>query len=365
MNSTAPIPIPLQQRWRDARLRALPVLVFVVISIAIALLWKDYVAAPTMVGQAEPVLAQVSCFKPGVLAEFTVTRFQRVKAGDPIGQVVVTDPKILAASLAVIQAEIEVLRVNMKPIAAQQRNAMDYDQLRLDWMKQRAQLATARVNLQLAETEYRRTDELFRDKIVAQRVFEQAEAARERLRQEVAELAILVKEGEENFHRLQLTNTTEISTVSSDPLLASIAVQESKLRLTEAELSPIPLKAPMDGIISMIYCRAGEAVTAGQPIASIATPNPVRIVGYLRSPILNEPKVGMRVQVRTRGPRREEGAATVVEVGAQLEAIPAVLLGPVGLTRAELGLPVDISLPANLRIRPGELVDITLASGMN
>jgi HlyD family secretion protein len=365
MSSPAPIPIPFQQRWRDIRLRVLPVMMFGAAFIAVVLLWQGYVAAPTLVGQAEPVQVQVSCPKPGVLAEFTVARFQKVKAGDPVGRVLVTDPKVLASSLAVIQAEIDVLRVNMRPIAAQQRNAMNYDQLRLDWMRQRAQLATARVNLQLAETEYRRTEELFRDKIVAQRVYEQAAAARERLQKEVEELTKQVNEGEENFQRLHPTNTTTISAVSSEPLLAAIAVQESKLRLAEAELSPVLLKAPMDGVVSMIYCRAGETVTAGQAIASIATPDPVRIVGYLRTPILNEPRVGTKVEVRTRGPRREVGVATVREVGAQLESVPAAVLGPMGLGRAELGLPVDISLPANLKIRPGELVDITLASKVN
>jgi HlyD family secretion protein len=329
--------------------------------IALVLLWGDYVAAPTLVGQAEPVQAQVSCPKPGMLAEFTVTRFQKVKAGDAIGRVLVTDPKVLTSSLAVIQAEIEMLRVNMSPIVAQQRNAMDYDQLRLNWMKQRAQLATARVNLQAAETDYRRTELLFRDKIVAERVYEQAAAARERLQKEVEELTKQVSEGEESFKRLQPTNTIAISAVSSEPLAAALSVQEAKLRLAEAELSPVLLRAPMDGIVSMIYCRVGEAVTAGQTIASIATPDPVRIVGYLRTPILAEPKVGTRVEVRTRGPRREVGVATIREVGAQLESVPAAVLGPVAFGRAEFGLPVDISLPANLKIRPGELVDINLA----
>ena len=361
MPGPTPIPIPFQQRWRDIRLRVLPVMMFGGALMAVILLWRDYIAAPTMVGQAEPVQVQVSCLKPGVLAEFTVARFQKVKAGDPVGRVMVTDPKVLASSLAVIQAEIEMLRVNMSPIAAQQRNAMDYDQLRLDWMKQRAQLATARVSLQAAETDYRRTELLFRDKIVAERVYEQAAAARERLQKEVEELTKQVSEGEESFKRMQPTNTTAISIVSSEPLRAAIGVQESKLRLAEAELSPVVLRAPMDGVVSIIYCRAGEAVTAGQTIASIATPDPVRIVGYLRTPILNEPKVGTQVQVRTRGPRREAGVATIREVGVQLESVPATVLGPVALGRTELGLPVDISLPPNLKIRPGELVDITLA----
>jgi hypothetical protein len=34
-----------------------------------------------------------------------------------------------------------------------------------------------------------------------------------------------------------------------------------------------------DLIVNVIYCHAGEAVMVGQPIASIATLNPVRIVG--------------------------------------------------------------------------------------
>jgi multidrug resistance efflux pump len=357
-----PVPIPLQQRWRDARCRLLPALVFGATLCAIAFLWKDHVAAPTLVGQAEPVLAHVSSYKPGVLAELTVARFQKVKAGDLVGQVILTDPKILASALAVIQAEIDLLRADMKPIAAQQRTAMDYDQLRLDWMKERTQLAGARVNLQLAETEFHRTEELFKDKIVSQRLFEQAKAAQERLQQEVEELTKLVAEGELSFKTLQLSNSVEISKVTLDPLRAAIAVQESKLRLTEAELSPLALKAPMDGIVSAIYHRSGEAVTAGESIVSIATLTPVRIVGYLRSPILDEPKAGMQVQVRTRGPRREAGLAQIVEVGTQLESLPVALLGPMKLAGTELGLPIDVSLPANLKIRPGELVDITFLS---
>jgi hypothetical protein len=60
--------------------------------------------------------------------------------------------------------------------------------------------------------------------------------------------------------------------------------------------------------------------------------------------------------------RREVGLARIVEVGAQLESVPLTLLSPMRLPGAELGLPIDVSLPANLRIRPGELVDITLLS---
>ncbi len=360
MKTDAPIPIPFEQRWRSVRMRVLPLIVLAAGAGAVAVMWKDLAVSRTLLGQAEPVLANVSCYKPGIVAELAVTRFQKVKAGDRLGKVMITDPKILASSLAVIQAEIEALQANLRPVLSQQRNAMDYDQLRLDWMRQRTQLATARVNLELAETEYRRMTELFKDQIIAARVYDQAKAARDRLQHEVSNLNQLVDEGEASFKTLQLTNGSDISKVTADPLRAAIAVQESKLHLTEAELSPIILLAPIDGIVTTIFHRTGEAVTPGQPILAVATLNPVRIVGYIRPPVMNEPSSGMTVQIRTRGLPRQSASATVVEVGTQMEPIPPVLLGPVHFADTELGLPVDISLPPGLKVRAGELVDILL-----
>ena len=98
----------------------------------------------------------------------------------------------------------------------------------------------------------------------------------------------------------------------------------------------------------------------GKPIVAIATYNSVRIIGYLRAPIIDEPKLGTRVQVRTRGPRREVGAANIVEIGTQLEAVAPALASSFKLASVELGLPISVSLPPNLRIRPGEVVDLTL-----
>ncbi|MGH7971959.1 MAG: hypothetical protein ACREIC_24880, partial [Limisphaerales bacterium] len=208
--NSAPIPIPLGQRWRELRMRILPAVVFAALAAGVALLWKDHVTSQAMLGQAEPVLANVSCYKAGVLAELSVARFQKVKAGDVLGKVMITDPKILASSLAVINAEIDALQAGMRPVMAQQHNAMDYDRLRLDWMRQRTQLATARVNLDLADTEFHRMEELFKDQIIAKRVYDQAKASRDRSRNEVENLAKLVEEGEASFSSLQLTNGTEI-----------------------------------------------------------------------------------------------------------------------------------------------------------
>jgi multidrug resistance efflux pump len=116
----------------------------------------------------------------------------------------------------------------------------------------------------------------------------------------------------------------------------------------------------MDGMVSMVFHRSGEAINAGEPIATIAAFNPVRIVGYLRAPVMEQPRVGSRVEVRTRGPHREVGLASILQVGTQVEAVTPALLGPVKFANLELGLPISISLPPDLKIMPGELVDLTI-----
>jgi multidrug resistance efflux pump len=358
----APIPIPWSQRWHDVRLRIVPALIFVGLLFALVRLWEKYVSAPTLVGQAEVVPANISCYKPGMLAQLTVNRFQKVKAGDAVGQVLVTDPKILASSLAVIQAEIEEIRANQTQVSAEQRLAMEYSEVCLHWMAQRAELGMAKADLLVAEADFHRTEELFKDKIVSERAYDLAKAKQDSLRNKVGELTASVDDQGRRVALLQPTNTAEISKVTDAPLAAAIAVEESKLRLTEAELNPITLRAAVDGMVDVIYHRVGEAVTVGEPIVSIASFNAVRIIGYLRSPILEEPKLGARVEVRTRGPHRQVGVAQIIEVGTQFEPLPPALQIPVRLANTELGLPINISVPSCLKIRPGELVDLTLVA---
>lgn len=359
------IPIPAQQRWHDARLRVMPAVVFGTALAVIAFLWDAHVAVPTLVGQAEPQLAAVSSHKPGVLAGLMVSRFQTVKAGDLIGHLIVADPKMVESSLAVIRAELDMLRANMAPIVAQQRNAVDYAQLRLDWMKERAQLAGIKVNFQLAEAEWHRSEELFKNKLVSQSELEIAKATYGALQQQVEELTKLVADGEKSFASMQPAGTADIALISNEPMRAAMAVQEAKLRLTEAELNPITLTAPINGVVTMIHHSSGEAVMAGQPIVSIASAAPTRIVGYLRPPLSAEPAAGDRVEVRTRGRHRVTALAQIIGVGAQLETVPAVFGGLARLDLAQQGLPVNISLPENLKIHPGELVDITLLPQAN
>lgn len=129
---------------------------------------------------------------------------------------------------------------------------------------------------------------------------------------------------------------------------------------SELNSTPVVLKAGIGGIVKEIFSRPGETVAAGQPVVSIASADPVRIVGYLPAPAQKDLKVGMDVEVRTRGMRPEVGKAKVLEVGTQLESLPSNMLGPLKLVNARQALPIDISVPPNLNLRTGELVELIL-----
>src|SRR5690606_12930135 len=99
----------------------------------------------------------------------------------------------------------------------------------------------------------------------------------------------------------------------------------------------------------------GESVVAGQAILTIATLKPVRIVGYLRPPLNIDPVPGMRVAIRTRGMRRHTAEATITEIGTQFEVLPLEMQSALRLATLETGLPVEVGLPPELKLRAGEL----------
>jgi len=208
-------------------------------------------------------------------------------------------------------------------------------------------------------------DELYRDKVVSEKIHDEARITKERLQTEVQERSRLVEEQEKNLSVLQLrgdTSSTPTNNASSAQMVmqASINVQEEKLRLTEAELSPIVLRVPIDGVVSSILRRSGEAVMAGEPILTITTGASDRIIAYMRQPLITEPKIGMSVQVWARSLKRQAAEATILQVGTQMEPIKHYLLPFSNNHVPEMGLPVLVSLPPSLKLLPGEIVDLRL-----
>lgn len=350
-----PVPTPSSQLWRQLRLQYLPVVIFALGVVAATVLWTKWVAPPTLIGEAEAVRTEVRSPQSGMLADLTIDLLQPVKAGQVIGRVIVNDPKVLDASLAVIRAEIEVLRTSTD---------MNFERLRLDWMTKRVELVSLRSQLHQSEATLARFMQLHRLKLVTDEEFDVAKNTRDAVEARMKAQEELINRIEPELRPLEATDGRTIPAAAAAGLRAAVKQREEQLRLIEAQLSPQPLIAPIDGVVTLIHRRTGETVAGAESILQISATHSTRIIGFLRQPLPVEPKSGMEVEVRTRTFLRRVGTARVAQVGTQLEPISPTLLAamrlPVASIPTDFGLRVHVTAPEGLALRPGEQVDLII-----
>lgn len=90
-----------------------------------------------------------------------------------------------------------------------------------------------------------------------------------------------------------------------------------------------------------------------------------RVIGYLRQPYILDPVVGMKVRVTTQHQKRREFESTIAQIGAQMEIITNNLAFIKQGALVDVGLPIVVSVPDDVRIRPGETVEIWMRSETN
>ena len=351
----SPIPTPASQLWRQLRLQYLPVVIYFAGLVGAYLLWTHWVAPPTLVGEAEAVRTELRAAQSGMLADLNVELLQPVKAGQRIGRVIVNDPKVLEASLAVIRAETEVLRTTTD---------MNFERLRLDWMSKRVEQVSLQSELQQAEATLARTTALHRIKLVTDEEYDQARLSRDGISARLKAQSELISRIEPALQPTDVGSNRTMPSAAVEGLRAAIKQKDEQLRLIEAQLNPLPLIAPIDGVVTQLFRRSGEVVSGAEPILQISAVRSERIIGFLRQPLPVEPKPGMEVEIRTRTLQRQMAMATIAQVGLQLEPITPTLLAamrlPITTVPTDFGLRIHVTVPAELGIRPGEYVDLIL-----
>ena len=358
-----PIPTPPAQRWREIRLLYLPRAMFFVAIAVVAWMWGGVVAPSSMVAEAEVLGSDLRAPQAGVVASLTVALHQPVQAGQVVGHIAGANPRLLEATLAVIRAEVGMLTATMAGATDRQRVALEFERMQLDWMSHRVERAALQGRLQQTETDLARAEQLYRTGLVTTESVDQLKISRASLVAQLDEKNKLVARLEPALRNLTATDP-QASALSGDAALAAaIKVQESKLRLAEAELAPAPLVVPIDGVVALVLRRAGETVLAGDPILRVTAPKSERLTGYLLQPLPYEPKVGMEAEIRTRGTPVKIATTKITHVGVALETLSPTMLAAMRLPTVpapETAVRVEFALPPGLALRPGEHVDVTV-----
>lgn len=358
MATPKPIPIPVWLRWREFRCRKLPPIIFAATLLAVIGLWTASVQPSAIVSRAVVQKADVVTLVAGSMLSLNVDKYQSVKKGETLALI---QPDGFRAELEVFRLRMEFLRNQFDPMAEKKRNAVDYYRLRLEWLEQRVVLAVAKVNLRKAENELSRASQLFQEKLISKDQLDLSQKTVEALAAEVTETANLVSEMEtamEGLQKLEVFAAAESEAVAKR-LQAGL---RSHLENIERLAQPYALQSPIAGKISEIRRLPGENVVKGERVFTITAEESTQLLAYIKTPVGIPIQLGTPVRLQTRGPGRKEAVSRVEGIGPEWETLGNdAAFATVGTSPA-LGLPILLALPPELKVRPGEWVDVFLTT---
>lgn len=326
--------------------------------------WANVLIAPTMMGEVEIVRAQVTSPTVGVVQQVVVQRFDEVKAGDPL---VIVKPSDTRNVLSGINLELDLLasRFNSDSGITLRRAEADYYTLRIDLLSKKVDLVRSKVELERAEKDLVRNAELAKQNYVSQEFYDISLAARDSALKEIEELSAVIPGLEEGVEKLRIEIEQAGAVVGSD-FSQKIADLEARLAAAPSEDNPIVLSAPIDGMVSGVWCSPGETVTEGYVMMTVNATEAMRIVAYMRQPFPVDPFPGMQAKIITHSKIQRVLAVTEVEtVGRFMEPITNSLARLGNDQIVDMGLPVSFKIPKDVKLRPGETVGLMLDGRRN
>lgn len=185
------------------------------------------------------------------------------------------------------------------------------------WANLQAEVATARVDQDLAAADLRRVEGLAPDELVSGRRLDEARAAVARAQ------------------------------------ARALSAQRRVTALTSGGAGAVQILAPADGVIVSVGARHGESVGAGAPLVAVSAGEAVLI----------------EAQVQTRNVPLTPLQSATVRRGDWEEPRDLLAAGATVLTEAlvfdprTLSAPLSVLVPGGLGLRPGDLVELSLGAG--
>src|SRR5687767_7687780 len=148
-----------------------------------------------------------------------------------------------------------------------------------------AEVAAAKVTLDLAEKNLVRAQKLIESGDVSRSFYDDARARRDQLREQYE---VQLAQARQNFAAVQVART-------------NVANAESALALARKNLSYAIIPAPIDGFVSERTADLGEYVSPQAKVATIVRTNPLRIRIDIPEQAIQEVQVGQRSEERRVG----------------------------------------------------------------
>jgi HlyD family secretion protein len=241
-------------------------------------LWHPGTATP-IVGIVRTTEVRVAPEVGGQLASINVQKGDHVRAGDIVAELSALE---LTAAVGQARAALAAATADRDHVYAGVR-AEEIAALA-------AEVAKAKSKLDYGQAQLNRIAYLARGDIASQQSLDQAQNDVEAARADVAE-------AEANHAAAQAGPTQEQRAIAD----AQVKAAASALAVLERRLEKTILRAPADGVVTVIVAEVGENVRAGQPVLAIEEPDKRWLSFNAREDLLQGLTVGATVDVGRAG----------------------------------------------------------------
>jgi len=253
-------------------------------------LWRSERTSP-IVGVVRITEIRVAPEVGGQLATIKVRKGDNVRAGDVVAELSALE---LTAAVGQARAALDAATANRDHIYAGVR-AEEVAALA-------AAISKAKARLEYAQAQLARTATLAQSNTATQQALDQAQ-------NDVASARADVAEAEAN-HAAAVAGPTREERAIAD---AQVKAAAAALAVLERRLDKTMLRAPADGLVTVIVAEIGENIRAGQPVLAIEATGQRWLSFNAREDFLDGLTVGATVAVARSGVR-EPIAATVTEL---------------------------------------------------
>jgi HlyD family secretion protein len=241
-------------------------------------LWRSDATAP-IVGVVRTTEIRVAPEVGGELVAIKVRKGQLVRAGDVVAELSALE---LSASVEQAQAALAAAVADRNHVYAGERAE--------EIAAQAAAIAKAKARLEYAQQQLTRASQLARNDVASQQSLDQAQ-------NDVATARADVAEAEAN-HAAGVAGPTQEERAIAD---AQVKAAAAALGVLKRRLEKTVLRAPADGVVSVIVTEVGENIRAGQPVLAIAEAGKQWLSFNAREDALHGLTVGAKVYVARAG----------------------------------------------------------------
>ncbi len=349
--------------------------------------------------QVDGDVVGVNARTQGIVAKVNFSDNQKVKAGDVLVEL---DDTPARARLAQVEANLLVAQATAAGAEADERLAQtnavgnktaaqagvsgaagNASATKEQIAEAEAQVVSAQANADRAETDFQRTDALFKSGSIPQATLDQARATRDTTQAALsqAKAHVLAVRGaqQQALSRVQeatarLTQASDVDAVvaqahaRADAARAQVAVAKAQRDLALIDLSYTKILAPQDGVVSKRTVSVGGMVSLGQAVAQLVSSSSPWVTANFKETQVAKMKPGQPVEVSVDAfggmHLKGEVESFAGAAGNRFALIPADNASG-NFTKVVQRVSVRIKLvdvPKDVELRPGMNVDVDVTT---